>query len=190
MTALRKHPGIRLDVFDYIPPKVLHALRTASANLTRLNIPHAICGGVAVGAYGHVRATKDVDFLSGDEAFVFTPGGLAMMAPGVPFAIDGIPTDMVPLHNVATPNQDLSFLAHELEEPYDLDGMPVVSPEALILMKLVAFRSKDQEDVRAVLAAGATSQKRVRNYIDKYVVEGVRRASLLSRLERVLEVDE
>ncbi len=163
---LRKHPSISLDVLDFVAPKIQHALREASANLTNLGIPHAICGGVAVGAYGHVRATKDVDFLSGEEAFV-NRGGLASFAPGVTFAIDGIATDMVSMPNT-DPFKDLTFLADELEDPYDFDGMPIVSPEALVAMKLIAYRRNDQDDILKVIEAGATSFNKVRKYLDNH----------------------
>lgn len=162
--TLKKHPAIRTDVLRFISPQVLRALRMASENLTRLGIRHAICGGVAVGAYGHIRATKDVDFLVGDEAFI-THGSLVTFAPGVPWAIDGIPTDMVPLSPPDKPEQDLSFMESEVKYPYDLAGMPVVSPEALITMKLVAHRSKDLDDVAALLNAGATRATRVAAYL-------------------------
>ncbi|HSN99340.1 MAG TPA: hypothetical protein VLS89_13685, partial [Candidatus Nanopelagicales bacterium] len=59
-----------------VAPRVLDALRAASQQLTRVGIRHALVGGLAVGAHGHPRATKDVDFLVGDEAFAHHGGGL------------------------------------------------------------------------------------------------------------------
>lgn len=182
---MRKHPAISTEVLDFIAPKVLHALRTASANLTALGIRHAICGGVAVGAYGHIRATKDADFLSGDEAFVFH-GKLASFAPGVTWAIDGIATDMVPLHNEMKPNEDLSFLVEEIDNPFDLDGMPIVSPEALVVMKLVAHRRQDQNDILRVVEAGSTSFAKVRRYLARCS----NRTDLLTRLNALAESGE
>ncbi len=49
-----------------VAPRVLDALRVASEQLTRVGIRHALVGDLAVGAHGHPRATKDVDFLVGD----------------------------------------------------------------------------------------------------------------------------
>lgn len=170
---LRRHPAISTEVLGYISPAALYALREASANLTRLNIRHAICGGIAVGAYGHVRATKDVDFLVGDEAFIVY-GKLVTFAPGVTWAIQGIPTDMVPLAPPDKPAQNIAFMEDEIDSPYDLDGMPIVSPEALVTMKLVAHRSRDLDDVAALLDAGATKTSKILAYLKKHDREDLR----------------
>src|SRR5438477_162072 len=61
---------------DIVAQRVLDALRVASEALTRAGIAHAVIGGLAVGANGYPRATKDVDFLVGDDAFVHHAEGL------------------------------------------------------------------------------------------------------------------
>jgi len=40
----------------------------ASARLTELGVRHVLVGGLAVGGWGHPRATKDVVFLVGEES--------------------------------------------------------------------------------------------------------------------------
>src|SRR6185436_8535667 len=72
---------------------VLDAMRASAAELTRLGVRHWLVGGLAVGAYGYPRATKDVDFLVGDEAFEHHAGGLVTMKPGVPIQANGIIVD-------------------------------------------------------------------------------------------------
>jgi hypothetical protein len=52
-----------------VHPDILERTEQISRTLTALGIPHALIGGLAVGVYGHPRATKDVDFLVGTEAF-------------------------------------------------------------------------------------------------------------------------
>lgn len=180
-----KHPAASTEVLDFVPPAVLHALRTASKNLTDLGIAHVICGGVAVGAYGYIRATKDVDFLVGDNAFIVSPSGIVRLADGVGFAVGTIPTDMVPLHVPSKPQDDLSFLESELLDPFDLDGMPLIGPEALVAMKLVAHRGKDLNDVVELLAAGATSNTAIRSYLVRHgredLIFQLNRADVLDR---------
>lgn len=178
--TFRKHTTASAEILTFIPPKVLHALRAASENLTRLGIKHVICGGVAVSAYGHVRATRDVDFLVGDEAFVHSAGGLVSFAPGVTWAIDGIPTDVIPL-STDKENENMRFLQADLDDPYDLDGMPLISPEALVTMKLVARRRKDLDDVNALLENGAVSYEDVTAFLKR---NG--RDDLLVHLDRAL----
>lgn len=57
------------ELEQVVAQRVLDDARRVSATLTRLRVPHALVGGLAVGLHGHPRATKDVDFLVGEEAF-------------------------------------------------------------------------------------------------------------------------
>lgn len=78
-----------------VSPRILHALRVASKQLTALGVRHALVGGLAVGMHGFPRATKDVVFLVGDEAFEHHPGGIVTMKPGVPIQVDGVLVDLL-----------------------------------------------------------------------------------------------
>lgn len=128
-----------------LPPDVAAAVREASRFLREKGVRHALCGGVALSAYARPRATKDVDFLVGDDAFEFH-GAIAVP----PLSKVGtIAVDMVSLE------PDLHALASELDAPTVSDGVNVVSVEALVAMKLVARRLQDQADVVALLQAGA-----------------------------------
>jgi len=66
-----------------VAPCILDAMRIASEHLTKVGIRHALVGGLAVGAHGHPRAIKDVEFLVGEEAVAHRGGGLVTIAPGV-----------------------------------------------------------------------------------------------------------
>ena len=71
-----RNAGANLSVVEgVVAPRVLDAMRSASDELTRLGVRHALVGGLAVGAHGYPRATKGVDFLVGDEAFEHHAGG-------------------------------------------------------------------------------------------------------------------
>jgi len=60
----------KLDALaDVVSPTILQRASDVSAELRKLGVRHALIGGLAVGVHGHVRATKDVDFLVGGEAF-------------------------------------------------------------------------------------------------------------------------
>src|SRR5215212_4437533 len=78
-----------------VSPTILDALRTASKRLSGLGIRHALVGGLAVGAHGFPRATKDIDFLVGDEAFEHHEGGVVTMKPGVPIQVGGVLIDLL-----------------------------------------------------------------------------------------------
>jgi hypothetical protein len=71
---------------------VLSAMQVASAALTRVGVRHTLVGGLAVGANGYPRATRDVDFLVGEEAFEHHADGLVTMRPGVPIQVSESPS--------------------------------------------------------------------------------------------------
>lgn len=125
---------------DVVAPKVLEALQLASEALTTAHVRHVVVGGLAVGANGHPRATKDVDFLVGDEAFEHH-GKLVTLRAGLPFQVDGVAID---------------FLSPEAEEPFleaALAAEPgsVIDAAPLVYMKLKASRMQDRADVVALV---------------------------------------
>jgi len=89
---------------DVVAPKVLEALELASGALAAAKVRHVVVGDLAVGANGHPRATKDVDFLVGAEAFEHH-GKLVTLHAGLPFQVDGVAID---------------FLSPELDEPLNM----------------------------------------------------------------------
>ncbi len=146
--------------FQYVSPKVKEAAIKTAVQLDSLNIRYALAGGLAVGAHGYVRATMDVDFLVGEEAFDHH-GTIVTFKAGVPIEVSGIRIDY--LSPVALGAQ----LEDVLNAPPTTDGLAVVPIEALIYMKLVARRRKDQLDVVELVKAGA-NVKHVQNYLQEY----------------------
>ena len=121
-----------------------------------------------------------MDFLVGDEAFVGT-GGIVSFAPGVPFQFKGILADMV-----AVPPAAPGILA-DVDDPVDFDGMPLVSPESLIVMKLVAKRRKDLEDIKQLLLLGVVSEMKVRKHIAQVARSSEDAIQLDATLEQLLQ---
>lgn len=135
-----------------VSERVLRAMRTASEQLTKLKVRHVLVGGLAVGAHGYARATKDVDFLVGDEAFQHFAGGLVAVAPGVPIAVGDVPVDPIS----AAPDE--AHLQGALSRPVITGGIPVAPIEALVYMKLKSSRSRDASDVVELVKAGAVPE--------------------------------
>jgi hypothetical protein len=75
---------------DIVAQKVLDAMYAASKRLAELGVRHALAGGLAVGAHGHPRATRAVDFLVGEEAFEHHAGGIVTMKAGMPIEVAGV----------------------------------------------------------------------------------------------------
>ena len=122
--------------------------------MATLGIRHVVVGGLAVGAHGHPRATKDVDFLVGDEAFEHHPGGFVSMKPGVPIQINGVAIDLLSVQA----GED--HLATALDAPM---GEMIAAPQ-LVYLKLKSPRQKDRVDVIELVKAGVEIDA-CRNYL-------------------------
>jgi hypothetical protein len=135
-------------VFDANRREIRDAARGASEALRKAGVRHALVGGLAVGAWGYPRWSRDVDFLVGDEAFVAHPGGFVTFAEGVPISFWGVAID----HLSIAPDE--AFLVEHLENPTIVDGIPVISVGALVYLKLKSPRDKDRTDVIELVKAG------------------------------------
>jgi hypothetical protein len=141
-------------LIDAVAPKVLEALKLASAALIAANVRHVVVGGLAVGANGYPRATKDVDFLVGAEAFHHHTNGLVTMRQEIPFQVKGVAIDLL------SPEAGEDFLEATLgAEP----GTMMEAPP-LVYMKLKSPRRKDQVDVIEMIKGGIDT-KRCREYL-------------------------
>jgi len=136
---------------DAVPPKVLRALRAASERLGKLGVRHALVGGLAVGAYGYVRNTKDVDFLVGEEAFEHHPGGVVTMKSGLPIEVEGVAIDFL------SAKSDEPHVASALKTPAPPE-IPVAPIETLIYLKLKSPRQRDFADVVELVKAGLDAE--------------------------------
>jgi hypothetical protein len=134
-------------------------MKNASQTLRSLGIKHALVGGLAVGAHGWPRATRDVDFLLDDSAFVKTESGLVILRAGVPVQAHGIAVDTVSVR------EDERHLIPAIEAAEISEGIPVISIDPLIYLKLASPRSQDRQDVVQLVRAGADLD-RVRGYLD------------------------
>lgn len=124
-----------------VSDKVLRAYKKASEILTSLGIEHRVVGGLAVGAWGHPRATKDIDFLVKDRQAFDGEGLIASFKPGVPISVDGVSIDYLTV-------ESLKIKGSEPEGE-------VVSLEVLFLMKLRVKRAQDNADLIALIKNGA-----------------------------------
>ncbi len=153
-----KSPDLGL-LKDVVAEKVLQAMRTASRQLAKLGVKHALVGGLAVGAHGHPRATKDVDFLVSEDAFEQHDGGLVTMKYGMPIQVDGVLIDFLS--------------AHAMHVPLTSDGVsdvPVAALSTLVHLKLLSPRHKDGADLVELIKAGVDAAS-VRSYLEQQAPE-------------------
>lgn len=181
MTFFRQPPhraGADLGpVADVVSDKVWRAMHDASAALRELGVKHALVGGLAVGAHGWPRATKDVDFIVDDSAWIKTDAGLVMMRAGLPVQAHGVAVDTLSVRD------DERHLLGAIEAPDVSDGVPIAPVEAIVYMKLSSPRSKDRQDVIELVRAGADVSA-LRAYL------GVNAPHLLPKLDDVVKTVE
>ena len=127
---------------EVVNPRVLEAMRRASDAMKAIGVRHIVVGGLAVGANGYPRATADVDFLVGDEAFEHHADGVVTLR--VPIQVNGIPVDYL---SVGPDEQHLGDAI--AAEPGSFAPVPV-----LVYLKLKSPRSKDRTDVIELIKAG------------------------------------
>ena len=143
-----------------VAPEILTAMKSSSMQLARAGVRHVLVGALAVGAWGYPRASKDVDFLVGDEAFERHEEGIVTMAPGVPIGAGGVPVD----HLGILPQE--SHLEEALRHPAIDGGLPIAPLETLIYLKLKSPRRRDEADVTELLRIN--NPKPVRLYLEKH----------------------
>jgi hypothetical protein len=96
----------------------------------------------------------------------------------------GVPVDVV----VAGPGLEEAFLDRAVEVPIGGATVPVISPEDLVVTKVLAGRPKDIEDVRGVLRERADSLdvSRIREML-RLLEEALAQSDLLVAFESELE---
>jgi hypothetical protein len=149
------------------PPSVpAELLAGLAAVLARLHAPWYVFGAQAVVVWGRPRLTADIDVtvrLGPDEPGrlvglleeagfmlrVGNDGDFVRRTRVLPFvhARSGLPLDIV----MAGPGLEELFLSRAVQVTIGDLVVPVISPEDLIVTKILAGREKDIEDVRSVL---------------------------------------
>lgn len=122
-------------------------------------IPHAIIGGIAVGAYAKPRTTSDVDVVIHrkdlDKVLALFPNHEPLyMGNREGYKID-VDADGVEDFDVLIAEDDETFL---LKSQTDYHGLNVLSAYNLIYMKLMG-RSKDSNDIIQILAHMNSEQR-------------------------------
>jgi hypothetical protein len=161
-----------------------------------------VFGAQAVVAYGRPRLTADLDVtvelepaLAGGLRAALTREGFASRVEEASEFVrrtrvlpllheaSGTPVDVI----LAGPGLEIEFMARA--RPVDLGGLmvPLISPEDLLVTKILAGRPKDLEDVGGVLAeqGGRLDVGRVRSVLG-LLEQALDRRDLLPELEAAL----
>lgn len=180
MASTEDNPSISsLSLVSLVP-----AIRALSNLLKVSQTPGIIIGGVAASLQGQARATEDVDaLLRLDERYLdrFLDMAIAEgFTPRIPDAVSFARHSAVLLleHKASRVGVDLTIC----RLPFDFEAVDrarlvvmgdltfaVVAPEDLIVMKAVAHRPQDIQDIRAVVRANPKlDSSRVRAQVQEF----------------------
>ncbi len=121
----------------------LEAITKLSEIAEKSNVSWAVVGGFAMYLYNSPRFTKDVDIIANKRLPVESLGSLVQGGEHYEIKIQKrkVPVDWIIRNDVAK-----KYYETALTEAFDFNGIPIVTPEWLVIMKFIAGRFKDQED--------------------------------------------
>ena len=155
-------------VVDRVPATLLGALADLMKWLDSTNIPSMVIGGVAASVLGQPRLTQDVDALAilpeGEWANAVSTAARHGILPRIENPLDFARRSRVLLmrHVESGIDIDVTFGGLSFEQAaidnskiHDIGGLRVRLPrvEDLLIMKAVARRPKDLQDIEGLLAA-------------------------------------
>ncbi len=153
---------------DRVPATLLGALAGLMEWLDAANIPSMVVGGVAASALGRPRLTQDVDALAilpeGEWANALSTAASHGILPRIEHPLDFARRSRVLLLRHAESGIDIDVIfgglsfeqaAIDNSKVHDIGGLRVRLPriEDLLVMKAVARRPKDLQDIEGLLAA-------------------------------------
>lgn len=181
------------------PSDLLRALERLVGVLNERKTNYALIGGLGVAVRGPARATRDIDMVLSVPQ-IELPGLLESLADQgfrldlydairtwneehvLEFASGGVPVDWI--------KAVLPAFQHILQRARweDVGGteIRVADAEGLLLLKLIAFRPRDQEDMRGILAAnpGAIDLDWLRREWQGLAADGDPRTSAFEQMAR------
>jgi hypothetical protein len=113
-------------------------------------ITWALVGGLAMHLYGSDRLTKDVDVIA-ESLLDFSPILGHLKQGGVRYEVE-ISNNKVSVDWIIRRDEAKRFYDQALKDSVLLEGVPIISPEWLVILKYIAGRFKDQEDAVFLLS--------------------------------------
>ena len=121
----------------------LEAIKKIAKIAEKAGVNWAVVGGFAMYLYNSPRFTKDVDIIANKRLPLESVGQLVQGGEHYEVEIKKrkVPVDWIIRNDVAK-----KYYETALAEAFDFNGVPVITPEWLVIMKYIAGRFKDQED--------------------------------------------
>lgn len=148
------------------PALLMEAVEQVGALAKAEGVRVALIGGFALQLYGSNRLTGDVDFAAEERVRALPPGPALSFGGEQTEAPNGVPVDVV------IRDDDYAGLYEEaVAKAVRVKGVtvPVVRPEYLAAMKMVAGRGRDATDLEFLIASGTVRPERTRKIVKKHL---------------------
>lgn len=156
---------IDIDLLDTESAKeaILAVSEVAAAN----DVDWALVGGIAVALYGGDRNTKDVDVIANKLLPLNSEGKLRQG--GERYSIKAAKREVF-VDWILRNDSFKKLFQVALSEAVKINGVPVLTPEWLVILKFIAGRFKDQEDAVFLLSRpGLVDRRKIKEHIVKHV---------------------
>jgi hypothetical protein len=146
--------------------------KQAIASVARLAEEHgidwALVGGVALSLYGSDRLTKDIDAIASELLPVPRSQVAGQLRQGGERYNTPTEKRSVSVDWIVRKDEFKGLFQQALKEAVMTDGVPVLTPEWLVILKFIAGRFKDQEDAVFLLSRkGLVDRKLIQEKIVK-----------------------
>ena len=134
------------------------------------NISWAFAGGIAMHIYGYVRATTDVDVIADDLLNLESTKDLSFG--GESYQVE-IGKKLITVDWIVRDDDDKKFYVAALAEALEVqNGIKIISPEWLVILKHLSGRPKDQLDLTWLLQeSDLVNRQKVEENIKKVLGE-------------------
>ncbi|HEX8288983.1 MAG TPA: hypothetical protein VF556_13355 [Pyrinomonadaceae bacterium] len=138
---------INLDLLD--AESATQAIQTVAEIAKENGVDWALVGGLAMAIYGSDRTTKDIDIIA-DKLLPLENRGL--LRQGGERYIIKTNNKAVAVDWIIRKDEFKKLFQEALNEAVEINGVPVLTPEWLVILKFIAGRFKDQEDAVFLLS--------------------------------------
>ena len=156
--------NINLDLLD--AESATQAIQTVAEIAKENGVDWALVGGLAMAIYGSDRTTKDIDIIA-DKLLPLENRGL--LRQGGERYIIKTNKKAVAVDWIIRKDEFKKLFQEALNEAVEINGVPVLTPEWLVILKFIAGRFKDQEDAVFLLSRkGLVNRNLIKEKIIKH----------------------
>ncbi len=171
---------LNIELLDTV--SATEAIETVGNMADANGIAWALCGGLAMIIYGSPRLTKDIDIIAARRLPLPPEQIISYLKQGGEHFRIQTSSQSVPVDWILRGDEVRKFYQAALAEVVKIEGLPLLTPEWLVILKYFAGRFKDQEDGIYLLSQeDLVNRKKIRELVLKYgspEVWGAMRAGL------------